>query len=354
LDRAKRYLEISTAVLISLLCVYLFSLLRGFFHDIWNVITVVLYPFLGALVVTYILQPVVDMLVRRRVPRTIAILLIYAVFALLLTIGLMHAIPTVTKQITQLTQTLPAQIEQANNWIDAVIKQKQYLPDAVRIGLERALTQAEQSFTGAIARIFTLISGAVNAIFAAFVVPFLVFYMLKDAKTIGRTVVRLFPSEKRDEVQELLAGIDDTLGSYIRGQLLVMLAVGILTYAGYLIIGMPYALLLAITLAVADIVPYLGPFIGAAPAIVLALLINPGLAIKVLIVNVIVQQCEGNLIAPQIMGKTLHLHPMAIVVALLVGGEIGGLLGLIAAVPVLAVGKVVWTHVVNWKKQKRI
>jgi predicted PurR-regulated permease PerM len=350
LDRARRYLEISAAVLISLLCVYLISLLRGFFLDIWSVIIVVLYPFLGALVVTYVLQPVIDMLVRRRVPRTIAILLIYAVFALLLAIGLMHAIPTVTRQITQLTQTLPTLIEQANNWIDIVVRQKQYLPDAVRLGLEKALTQAEQSFTGTVARIFTMITGAVSAIFAAFVVPFLVFYMLKDARAIGKTVVKLFPREKQDEVQELLTGIDNTLGSYIRGQLLVMLAVGILTYAGYLIIGMPYALLLAITLAVADIVPYLGPFIGAAPAIALALLINPTLAIKVLIVNVIVQQCEGNLISPQIMGKTLHLHPMAIVVALLIGGEIGGILGLIAAVPVLAVGKVVFTHVAIWRK----
>ncbi len=87
---------------------------------------------------------------------------------------------------------------------------------------------------------------------------------------------------------------------------------------------------------------------------ILALLIHPSLAIKVLIVNVIVQQCEGNLISPQIMGKTLHLHPMAIVVALLIGGEIGGLLGLIAAIPLLAVGKVVWMHVVSWKKQARI
>ncbi len=350
LDRARRYLAISTAVLVSLLCVYLIGLLRGFFQDIWTVLTVVLYPFLGALIVSYILQPIVDMLTRRRVPRTMAILLIYAVFALLLTIGLMHAIPTITKQVTQLSQTLPVLIDQANSWIDMVVKKNQYLPDAVRVGIERALAQGEQGFIGSISRVFTVVTGAVSAVFAAFVVPFLVFYMLKDAKTIVLSIIRLFPKNNQNGIQELLAGIDETLGKYIRGQLLVMLAVGILTYAGYLIIGMPYALLLAITLAVADIVPYLGPFIGAAPAVILALLMNPTMALKVLLVNMIVQQCEGNLISPQIMGKTLKLHPVAIVAALLIGGEIGGVLGLIAAVPVLAVTKVVWFHLAYQNK----
>lgn len=344
MDKLGRYLQIALTVLAILLSVYLLGQLRSFFHDIWVVIRAVIFPFLTAMIVSYILQPIVSALVKRKVPRGIAILLIYIIFAVLLTISLIHAVPIVTRQTTQLIDNLPVMVQKANSWIDLVVRQKQYLPDTVRVGLETALTGIEQRLTGAFASIFSLVSGMVSAVITAFVVPFLVFYMLKDAKAIGRGVIKLFPHEKRDNIRELLTGVDETLGKYIRGQLLVMLAVGILTYAGYLIVGMPYALVLALFLAIADIVPYLGPFIGATPALLLALPLGWALVIKVLIVNVIVQQCEGNLISPQIMGRTLSLHPMAIVAALLLGGELGGVLGLIAAVPILAVGKVVWVQ----------
>lgn len=346
MPKMTRYSQVALGILLSLLCVYYLGQLRGFFHDIWGVLSAVLFPFLIAMVLTYILQPVVEMLVQRKVPRTMAILMIYFVLLLLAVITCLNTIPVITRQFTQLMDNLPGLVQQGNNWIDAVVKRKQYLPDAVRVGLESAVTQAENAMTGSVSHIFSVITNAVSTIFAAFVVPFLVFYMLKDARTMGQGLVRLFPKSKREKAREVLAGVDETLGSYIRGQMLVMLAVGTLTYIGYLIIGMPYAMLLAILLAVGDMVPYLGPFIGAAPSILLALPFGWIMVVKVLIVNVIVQQCEGNLISPQIMGRTLRLHPMAIVAALLIGGEVAGLIGLIVAVPVLAVGKTLWIHLV--------
>lgn len=309
------------------------------------VLSAVIYPFLASLIVCYVLEPVVELLTKRRVPRTASILLIYFAFLLIVVVAVLNAAPIVSRQVTQLVNNFPVLVTKVNSWIDVVNSHKQYLPDAVRVGVENVLTHIEKSFTGSFTRVFQFLSGAVNTIFIAFVVPFLVFYMLRDARVIGRSIVSLAPEPQRPLLQTLLQNIHETLGNYIRGQFLVMLSVGILAFVGYLIIGMPYALLLALTLAFADIVPYLGPFIGAAPAVLLALTVSPAMVIKVIIVNLIVQQCEGNLISPQIMGKSLHLHPMAIVAALLIGGEMGGILGLIAAVPMLAVLKVIWTHV---------
>jgi predicted PurR-regulated permease PerM len=128
-----------------------------------------------------------------------------------------------------------------------------------------------------------------------------------------------------------------------------MLSVGILTYAGFLIIRMPYAFLLSLFLGMMDIIPYLGPFIGAAPAVILAFSVGPQMVLKVLLVNVIVQQLEGNLLSPAIMGKTLHLHPLAIVASVLIGGEMGGILGMVCAVPLLAVVKVTWTSISQYR-----
>jgi predicted PurR-regulated permease PerM len=194
-----------------------------------------------------------------------------------------------------------------------------------------------------------MLSNTVSAIFVAFVIPFVAFYMLKDARVMGRAVVRLFPVKYRVEVKKILSGIDETLGSYVRGQLLVMLSVGILTYAGFLIIRMPYAFLLSLFLGMMDIIPYLGPFIGAAPAVILAFSVGPQMVLKVLLVNVIVQQLEGNLLSPAIMGKTLHLHPLAIAASVLIGGEMGGILGMVCAVPLLAVVKVTWTSISQYR-----
>ncbi|MCY0888432.1 MAG: AI-2E family transporter [Alicyclobacillaceae bacterium] len=343
--RLSRYTEAALAVLLTLLCVYLLGQLRGFFHDIWMVARAVLFPFLAALIVTYILQPIVQVLSKRKVPRTIAILLIYVVAALLIALALSHTVPTITRQSNQLVHNLPSMMAFVNQWVDDIVRRKQYLPDALRVGMENALNRLESQVTGWFSGLFTVVSGVLNTVFMVFLVPFLVFYMLKDGRGIGRAVVRLWPKSRREEAKSLLLGIDATLGRYIRGQLLVMLAVGILAYIGYLVVGMPYALMLALFLAVADIIPYIGPFIGAAPALLLALPLGFGMVVKILIVNVIVQQCEGNLISPQIMGRSLRLHPMAIVAVLLLGGELGGILGLIAAVPLLAVAKVIWLHV---------
>ena len=349
MDAKDRYLKIMLMVLITLMSIYLFGQLRGFLLDVWAVIKALLLPFLSAMIVTYVLSPVVDMLVRRRVPRGISILIIYLAFVVLIAVAVLNAIPVVSRQIASLTEHLPSLINQLNTWIDQVSRQKQYLPDPMRKGLESALNQAQQNVVVYAGNILAVLTSTFSAVMAAFVVPFLVFYMLKDAKTIGNGLVRLAPRRHRNQFREILTGIDGTLGRYVRGQLLVMLAVGILTYAGLLIVRMPYALLLALFVSLTNVIPYLGPFIGSAPALLLALSMSPQMALKVLIVNVVVQQCEGNLISPQIMGKTLDLHPMSIVAALLLGGEIGGILGLIAAVPVLAVGKVVWLHVRNPK-----
>jgi len=345
------YLRIALSVLVTLLCIYLLGLLRGFLHDIWLVVKTLFLPFLAAMVLTYVLEPVVNLLVRRRVPRGMAVLIIYLTFIVLATIIVINCIPLVSKQMTQLANNIPGLVQWADGWIDKLAQQKQYLPEAVRKGIETALANAEQHITGLASGAFTMLSGTVSFLFLAFVVPFLVYYMLKDMRVIGRAMVRVAPVRYRDEMKTVLAGIDDTLGKYVRGQLLVMSAVGVLTYAGLLVIHMPYAILLAMFLAAADIIPYLGPFIGATPAILLAFPMGLSMVIKVLIVNVIVQQLEGNLISPQIMGHTLNLHPMAIVAALLIGGEVGGILGLILAIPLLAVLKVVW-HEIHSSRSK--
>ena len=151
----------------------------------------------------------------------------------------------------------------------------------------------------------------VEAVFIAFIVPFLAFYILKDFDVFERAVIHYVPKSHRKNTVRLLKDIDEALGSYIRGQLLVCLIVGILAYIGYLLVGMPYALLFASIVAITNVIPYLGPFIGAAPALLMASTVSVKMMLLVVIVNTVCQILEGNIISPQVVGRTLHLHPLA-------------------------------------------
>lgn len=185
----------------------------------------------------------------------------------------------------------------------------------------------------------------INALLNVFILPFLIFYILKDFDVFERTIVSFLPGAHRKEIVHVLKEIDTALGNYIRGQFAVCIIVGMLAYIGYMVVGMPYALLLASVVAVFNIVPYLGPFLGAAPAIIMASTVSMKMVIYVVIVNVLCQMLESNVVSPQVVGRSLHLHPLAIIFALLVGGELAGIVGLILAVPVLAILKVIVQHV---------
>src|SRR5699024_2965290 len=134
--------------------------------------------------------------------------------------------------------------------------------------------------------------------------------------------------------------------SYISGQGLVCLFVGTFTYLGYLLVGQDYAMLFALIAGVTNIIPYIGPFIGAAPAVIVALTVSPGQAILTTLVVLTVQQIDGNFLSPNIIGKTLSIHPLTIIVILLVAGNIAGMLGMILGVPSYAVVKtiVIYLH----------
>lgn len=139
--------------------------------------------------------------------------------------------------------------------------------------------------------------------------------------------------------------MNHALSAYIRGQIFVAVCLGILLFIGYLIIGLPYALLLAVIAMVTNVVPYLGPIIAISPALVIAFVTSPFMVLKLAIVWVIVQLLEGKVISPQVMGKSLHVHPITVIFVILTAGNLFGIIGIILAVPGYAILKVIVTHV---------
>ena len=344
-DRTDRTLYSVVIALLVLGCIELLGQLRGFFLDIWRIVWAVGAPVVVALIATYVLRPVVDLLHARKVPRTVAILFLYAALAVLGGVVLVNVVPVFGAQLGGLLKQLPAYVTVFDGMLDHLSFAARVLPNGVRLGLERALGAAEAGvvawLSGALLGIRDIVSGAVSAL----VIPFLTFYLLKDYSLFTQLAVRLFPASRREAVARILSGVDHSLGQYVRGQLLIMLLVGAATLAGLLVVGMPYALLLSAIVALTNVIPYVGPFLGAAPALLMAFGVSQAMLFKVLLVNLVVQQLEGNVISPWIMGRTMNLHPVVILLAIMFAGETGGVVGLIFAVPLLAVVKVIWEQV---------
>ncbi|MGI6126553.1 MAG: AI-2E family transporter [Planifilum sp.] len=313
--------------------------------ELFHFLKAVLMPYLLAVIISYVLHPVVNLFSGRAVPRSVAVLLIYTLFIASIGIVFVNMSPLVNTQMKEMAEHLPEWNLQMQSWIQQYNDNKYLLPDSVRAGIEKSLDRLEQWVTDGIGNLLTGLGTTLNQVFLALIIPFLVYYMLKDAQVIERSFVTLFPRHRRKEILRVLRDIDEALGNYVRGQLLVCLAVGGLAYIGYVVIGLPYALLLAGMVALFNIIPYLGPFFGAIPAVLVAMTISGKMVISVIVVNLVVQMLEGNVISPQIVGRTLHMHPLLIIFALLVGGEVGGILGMILAVPFFAVGKVILEHV---------
>ncbi|SDF94747.1 Predicted PurR-regulated permease PerM [Fontibacillus panacisegetis] len=329
-------------LLLGLIILFFVWTLRPMFAVVFNFIKVIFSPFIIAMIISYVLNPVVKMLGDRKVPRTMAVLLIYAVFLTSLSVILMNVIPMFALQLEELGEHLPELTlhtqQLMNRWDNSI------LPGSIRMGMNNWFYQFEHRLAGAISSFLDNIGTTIGVVFNAFIVPFLIFYMLKDFEAFEKIVLRYLPRTRRKSIVTLLKEIDDALGNYVRGQFLVCVIIGVLAYIGYMIVGMPFALLLAGVVAVCNIIPYVGPFLGAAPALIMATTISWKMVLFVFLVNLICQLIESNIISPQVVGRSLHLHPMTIIFALLVGGEIAGIPGLIFAVPLFAVGKVVIQH----------
>jgi predicted PurR-regulated permease PerM len=311
--------------------------------QVYGFLKAVLAPFIIAMIISYVLNPVVTLLAERRVPRSVAVLLIYAVFAAAVTVILLNAIPMIAEQVEQLNRHAPELTMRAQNLMDQ-LNNHSFLPESVRNAINKSLIDLEKRMAEAALSFMNNIGSMLNAVFVAFIIPFLAFYILKDLDAFERAIINYVPRSRRQGLIRLFKDIDEALGNYIRGQFIVCAIVGLLAYTGYWLIGLPYPLLLATFVAVTNVIPYLGPFIGAAPALLVASTVSLKMVLFTVLVNTLCQIIEGNVISPQVVGRSLHMHPLTIIFALLVGGEIAGLIGMILAVPAFAAAKVVLQH----------
>ncbi len=349
----KRSLQILVYTILVLLVILLLQKAHPVLSSIVTVLKGAFLPFVISIIIAYLLNPFVNFLHQKGFSRLMAILFIYVTAILSIVALFVYYTPVFIAQLKDFAEQFPEILKNFESALNTYYRNREMLPESVQMGIETSLLRVETEITEMISNFFAYIGNSISKFFVLIVVPFVVFYMLKDLQVLENFLITLFPKKYRREILKVIRNIDEALGNYIRGQITVCFVVGIFSYIGYLIIGIKYPLLLAMLVSLTNIIPYLGPIIGAAPALFIAITISPIMIVKVLIVNVVVQQLEGNVISPQIIGKKLQLHPLGIILALLLGGQLGGIWGLIFAVPILAVIKVITQHILTYYTQNK-
>ncbi|MGI5911929.1 MAG: AI-2E family transporter [Syntrophomonadaceae bacterium] len=293
--------------------------------------------FLGALLAFLLYRPVLY-IQRKGLKRIWAILILYLVFASIFAFIIILAVPVFIREMSNLAELYPEYTEKAQQIVGRINRIN--TPEQLNEVINNNLNKFESKIYEVLNNFLTSFYSLLGKIFALIFSPILAFYIMNDWERIKEGFLNLFPPRIRQEITMLGQQIDNVLVEFIKGHFLVSAFVGLATGISAVIIGVKFPLLIGLISGVTNLVPYFGPILGGIPAIALAVSESIHTAFYMAIAIIVIQQLESNLITPRIIGDKLGLHPLVIVFALLAGGKLFGIWGMLFAVPVTAVLKV--------------
>lgn len=311
-----------------------------------GVVSVLLTPLLVAVIVVFLLNPIVSRLHRYRVPRVLGTLLAYVVVLGGLVGGtLWLTLPPLVDQVQTAVDALPTDLVGAEAQAEELAGRFGMDVDIDGVAVQDWIVENRERLLGSLTGV-----GAATASFLVVVALSLIglvaaFYLLVDLPRLRRTTLALIPPYRREEVCEVGLEVAGTVGGFLRGQIIVAAFVGISTGAAMYLLGLPLWLFVGLVAGVTNLVPFVGPLVGGALAVLIALANGePLLALWVLLAITAIQQLESSVVAPLVVGRSVELHPVVVLLAVLAGGSLAGVLGLLVAVPLAASAKVLFRH----------
>lgn len=299
-------------------------------YFLYRVIDVLALVFVAIIFATA-LEPAVNWLNRLHLPRALAVLVLYLVIFLSLSLIMVLIVPPLVAQVTELARSFPYYYERLLFIFSDVAGTGQ---DRVVSTLQQGLQNLGSHLTEATRSIISALVSIFGGILQFIVLLTIAFYLVIEEDGIMRFVRAVTPSVYQPYMVQIMRRLKQKLGSWLRGQLLLMLIIGVATYIGLSLLGAQYALLLALWAGLTEIIPYVGPILGAVPAIFLALSISPLQALLVTALYIVIQQLENSIIVPMVMRRTVGLNPIITIIAIVIGAKLGGVMGAILSIPV--------------------
>lgn len=336
----KPFFEYATG---TLLIVVILFFLGKIDYAIWPfqvIITTIFAPILIAGLLYYLIRPFLHLLMRA-IPKIAGIIVVFSAFAITIALVVYFFGPTIKEQMATIGELAPETVEEVTEESESIVSDFEFAGVSGMQVQQSVLSYVEGLSNNLMENVMDLLGILMNVAVVLIVVPFILFFLLKDDDKLIPHLMKYLSEEHKPEGRKVLKDVDETLSNYIVGQAIVAAVIGVLMFIGYLIIGLENALLLAFFAMSLTIVPFLGPLIGIIPALFVALVGDDPLimAVKVILVLLVVQQIEGNLITPNIMGNRLDIHPLTIILLLLIAAALYGFIGILIAIPLYAVLK---------------
>ena len=306
-----------------------------------------------AFLVNSALSPLVDWLAKKKIPRALSAGFIYIFLLAIIASTIYFAAPKISQEISDFSKNSPSYLakisSEFSDW------QNQISKDFPALNLDNDtngtnLDSLNANWQSAAGKIFSTAVKVFGGFLSFVVIMVMAFYMLAEENTLKRALLSVMPDKQRASASELAEKLETGVGRWLRGQLLLSLIIFTLVYVGLLILGVKYALVLAVFAAIAEFIPYLGPIISAVPAILIAFFQAPMIVFFVIIFYYILHWLEGHVIVPQVMGRAIGLSPVLIIAVMLAGFKLGGIFGAILAIPLTTALIVVYKHFIEKKK----
>ncbi|OGY47807.1 MAG: hypothetical protein A3J65_02235 [Candidatus Buchananbacteria bacterium RIFCSPHIGHO2_02_FULL_45_11b] len=331
MEHNKLTIDISTAAIFKVAGILLFLFFAYFIRDILLMIFI-------AIIFAALIEPAVNFLENKKIPRVLSAIGIYLALFLLLALVIRMIIPPIAEQVALLINNFPELWNKgaANFSAWQQYSQEQGLVNNVQQGLTGLQAGLQKAASGVYSFVLAVFSDLMNFV----VILVITFYLVLQKDAIPKMFIAVAPEKHHPYLIDLISRIQSKIGDWVRGQLILCLIIGSLSFIGLIFLLPKYALMLAIFAGLMEIIPYLGPTISAIPAVFLALMgppISLTRALAVLILCVVIQLAENNLIVPQVMKKQVGLNPVVVIVIMLIGAQIAGIIGIFLAIPVALV-----------------
>ncbi|WEV45375.1 AI-2E family transporter [Streptococcaceae bacterium ESL0687] len=332
------------------------------FHPLVSLFGTVFIPFLIAGFLYYAFNPLIEFLESRfKIKRSLGIMIVFLLLIGIIVFMVVSFVPTIINQLGGLVNSTANAIPDIQKWIEDLTLRDEFK----NIDLNGAFDKLNLSYSEILKNVLNGISFSLGGMFSTvtrigmilILAPILLYYMLKDGKKLLPVVKKTVLKNDKYQITSLLETLNNTMSRYILGSAIDCSIIFVAVFAGYLVMGIPYAFLLATFSAVMNLIPYLGPYLGLTPMILVVAVDDWKKALIAAIYVMVVQQIDGNFIYPKVVGNAMKIHPVTIMLLMLVVGNLYGLLGMIIAVPAYSlikdIVKFIFTSYENRKIDKQ-
>ncbi|MBU5440206.1 AI-2E family transporter [Tissierella sp. MSJ-40] len=332
-------------------------LILYFFYTLtkkYSILSDTIFTIIISAVLAYLFNPIINFLEKKKIKRVWGVLIVYLAILGVIFILSFLVIPKTGKELKNLVVNLPSYFKQASQAIDELyikyyLRTGDFPPIFQRIEeiVMENIAGIENVILNSLKRFFDGVLNTFSKVISLIMIPILTLYFLTDKDYFKSRLLLIVPKKYRNDIKNLFIQIDRSLSQFVRGRLLMALYVGVATTIMLIILGVDFAVVTGFITGIADIVPYFGPFLGFIPAVFFAFLKSPIKALWVSIFFLVIQWVENNILAPKIIGDSTGIHPITILLAIIIGGGMFGVLGMIFSIPVVAIFKILYAYLLE-------